>query len=49
MKTLLLTIFTAVALSACADTRNHITDDAQSWEKVRYQSQESQSKPTTQP
>lgn len=40
MKKMIALTLLALGLAACADTRSHISDDATTWEKVRYQSEQ---------
>lgn len=42
MKKVVILTLMALGLAACADTHSHISDDATTWEKVQYQSQEQQ-------
>ncbi|MDO5357223.1 MAG: hypothetical protein Q4E77_06980 [Conchiformibius sp.] len=42
MKKLMIAALMAVGLAACADTRNHVSDDGTTWETIRYQSAEQQ-------
>ncbi|WP_304334413.1 hypothetical protein [Conchiformibius steedae] len=37
MKKLMLATLLAMGLAACADTRNHVSDDGNTWETIRYQ------------
>lgn len=37
MKKIIALTLIALGINACADTRNHIRNDSNSWETVRYQ------------
>ncbi|QMT34307.1 lipoprotein [Conchiformibius steedae DSM 2580] len=37
MKKIILAALLAAGLSACADTRSHVSDDGNTWETIRYQ------------
>ena len=37
MKKLMLATLLAMGLAACADTRNHVSEDGNTWETIRYQ------------
>lgn len=40
MKYVIFTISLAIGLSACADNRSSVNDNANSWERIRYHSQD---------
>lgn len=43
MKQWIVCVIMLTCVAACADTRNHVNNDATTWEKVRYQNSDADS------